>query len=107
MILYTDSDEEDEDLQLAMAYSLSEMEAKGQHRAGANSPKLNSPNDKTVPTKKQPQAKKSVTKGNPIVDSQAGGPSKTPAATGGSVQGKAKGKDSSPKKKKDARCGLL
>ncbi|XP_053137176.1 dnaJ homolog subfamily B member 2 isoform X2 [Hemicordylus capensis] len=34
VILYTDSDEEDEDLQLAMAYSLSEMEAKGQHRAG-------------------------------------------------------------------------
>ncbi|XP_007419856.1 dnaJ homolog subfamily B member 2 isoform X1 [Python bivittatus] len=33
VILYTDSDEEDEDLQLAMAYSLSEMEAKGQHRA--------------------------------------------------------------------------
>ncbi|XP_061465376.1 dnaJ homolog subfamily B member 6-like isoform X2 [Rhineura floridana] len=34
VILYTDSDEDDEDLQLAMAYSLSEMEAKGQHRAG-------------------------------------------------------------------------
>ncbi|XP_062972865.1 dnaJ homolog subfamily B member 2-like isoform X2 [Elgaria multicarinata webbii] len=35
VILYTDSEEEDEDLQLAMAYSLSEMEAKGQqHRAG-------------------------------------------------------------------------
>lgn len=33
--LYTDSEEEDEDLQLAMAYSLSEMEAAGQHRAGA------------------------------------------------------------------------
>ncbi|XP_053257041.1 dnaJ homolog subfamily B member 2-like isoform X1 [Podarcis raffonei] len=33
VILYTDSDEDDEDLQLAMAYSLSEMEAKGQHRA--------------------------------------------------------------------------
>ncbi|XP_054828362.1 dnaJ homolog subfamily B member 2 isoform X1 [Eublepharis macularius] len=33
VILYTDSEEEDEDLQLAMAYSLSEMEAKGQHRA--------------------------------------------------------------------------
>ncbi|XP_067385527.1 dnaJ homolog subfamily B member 2-like [Emydura macquarii macquarii] len=32
--LYTDSEEEDEDLQLAMAYSLSEMEAGGQHRAG-------------------------------------------------------------------------
>ncbi|TFJ98361.1 zinc-binding protein A33-like [Platysternon megacephalum] len=32
--LYTDSEEEDEDLQLAMAYSLSEMEAAGQHRAG-------------------------------------------------------------------------
>ncbi|CAI9573375.1 unnamed protein product, partial [Staurois parvus] len=30
-----DSDDEDEDLQLAMAYSLSEMEAAGQHRAGA------------------------------------------------------------------------
>ncbi|XP_071978482.1 dnaJ homolog subfamily B member 2 isoform X2 [Engystomops pustulosus] len=29
-----DSDDEDEDLQLAMAYSLSEMEAAGQHRAG-------------------------------------------------------------------------
>ncbi|XP_020647657.3 dnaJ homolog subfamily B member 2 [Pogona vitticeps] len=34
LTLYTDSDEDDEDLQLAMAYSLSEMEAKGQHRAG-------------------------------------------------------------------------
>uniref|UniRef100_A0A8D0BWZ2 J domain-containing protein n=1 Tax=Salvator merianae TaxID=96440 RepID=A0A8D0BWZ2_SALMN len=34
VILYTDTDEDDEDLQLAMAYSLSEMEAKGQHRAG-------------------------------------------------------------------------
>ncbi|KAL8183004.1 UNVERIFIED_CONTAM: DnaJ subfamily B member 2 [Gekko kuhli] len=33
VILYTDSEEDDEDLQLAMAYSLSEMEAKGQHRA--------------------------------------------------------------------------
>ncbi|XP_060628954.2 dnaJ homolog subfamily B member 2 isoform X1 [Anolis sagrei] len=33
VILYTDSDEDDEDLQLAMAYSLSEMEAAGQHRA--------------------------------------------------------------------------
>ncbi|XP_069838663.1 dnaJ homolog subfamily B member 2 isoform X2 [Dendropsophus ebraccatus] len=30
-----DSDDEDEDLQLAMAYSLSEMEAAGQHRADA------------------------------------------------------------------------
>ncbi|XP_053326682.1 dnaJ homolog subfamily B member 2 [Spea bombifrons] len=29
-----DSDDEDEDLQLAMAYSLSEMEAAGQHQAG-------------------------------------------------------------------------
>ncbi|XP_072274144.1 dnaJ homolog subfamily B member 2 isoform X2 [Pyxicephalus adspersus] len=29
-----DSDDEDEDLQLAMAYSLSEMEATGQHQAG-------------------------------------------------------------------------
>uniref|UniRef100_A0A8D0HUY0 DnaJ heat shock protein family (Hsp40) member B2 n=1 Tax=Sphenodon punctatus TaxID=8508 RepID=A0A8D0HUY0_SPHPU len=34
VILYTDSEEEDEDLQLAMAYSLSEMEAQRQHRAG-------------------------------------------------------------------------
>ncbi|XP_044294084.1 dnaJ homolog subfamily B member 2-like isoform X2 [Varanus komodoensis] len=34
VILYTDSEEEDEDLQLAMAYSLSEMDAKSQqHRA--------------------------------------------------------------------------
>ncbi|XP_073401569.1 dnaJ homolog subfamily B member 2 isoform X2 [Dendrobates tinctorius] len=32
--LVLDSDDEDEDLQLAMAYSLSEMEAAGQHRAG-------------------------------------------------------------------------
>ncbi|XP_074857702.1 dnaJ homolog subfamily B member 2-like [Carettochelys insculpta] len=32
--LYTDSEEEDEDLQLAMAYSLSEMEAAGQRPAG-------------------------------------------------------------------------
>ncbi|KAM4626641.1 dnaJ homolog subfamily B member 2 isoform 2-T2 [Discoglossus pictus] len=32
--LVADSDEEDEDLQLAMAYSLSEMEAAGQHQAG-------------------------------------------------------------------------
>ncbi|KAG8546374.1 hypothetical protein GDO81_019040 [Engystomops pustulosus] len=32
-----DSDDEDEDLQLAMAYSLSEMEAAGQHRAGVRS----------------------------------------------------------------------
>ncbi|KAJ6651018.1 hypothetical protein lerEdw1_001181, partial [Lerista edwardsae] len=96
VILYTDSDEEDEDLQLAMAYSLSEMEAKGQHRAGANSP-----------TKKPPQAKKTLAKGSPTMDSQAGVPSKSPAATGGSGRGKAKGKDPSPKKKKDTRCSIL
>ncbi|XP_069588891.1 dnaJ homolog subfamily B member 2 isoform X1 [Ranitomeya imitator] len=35
--LVLDSDDEDEDLQLAMAYSLSEMEAAGQHRAGVRS----------------------------------------------------------------------
>ncbi|XP_028663039.2 dnaJ homolog subfamily B member 2 isoform X1 [Erpetoichthys calabaricus] len=33
---YVDIDEEDEDLQLALAYSLSEMEAAGQHGAGAH-----------------------------------------------------------------------
>ncbi|KAM8934030.1 dnaJ homolog subfamily B member 2 [Pelodytes ibericus] len=35
--MVVDSDDEDEDLQLAMAYSLSEMEAAGQHQAGVKS----------------------------------------------------------------------
>ncbi|KAJ7346010.1 hypothetical protein JRQ81_001960 [Phrynocephalus forsythii] len=99
LTLYTDSDEDDEDLQLAMAYSLSEMEAKGQHRAGARSP-----------MKKRPPGKTQLPQGSPVVDSQAaaGGPSRSPSgALGGGGRGKGRGRDPSPKKKKDTQCRLL